>query len=327
MKPGICATIRAMGVSFLLIMCAALAGCGQRPESVLRLGAIPWPGYEGFFLARSLGFLSHTPWQLVEYPAAPEVIRSFQNGAIEAAALTGDEFLRLAEQNDEARAILLLDFSNGADALLAGPDIARLADLQGRRVGVEPNSVGAFLLHRALSSASLELAGVRIIPLGNEEHLAAFEAGAVDAVVTFEPHRSRLLAAGARVLFDTRQIPGDIMDVLVVRASLIKERPKALQELVNSWFAAQKRFQADPLTSARLVAPREGLSPEAFIKSLEGVAIPSLEENRSQLSGPEPALGARLRRLRDLMIESKLLRSAPDPAMLVDGRFVEAAKE
>jgi ABC-type nitrate/sulfonate/bicarbonate transport system substrate-binding protein len=40
--------------------------------------------------------------------------------------------------------------------------------------------------------------------------IGSLAAGVVDALVTFEPHRARLLAGGARLLFDSSQIPGEI---------------------------------------------------------------------------------------------------------------------
>jgi NitT/TauT family transport system substrate-binding protein len=301
-----------------------LAACGQKPETPVRLGAIPWPGYEPFFLARSLGLLDASPWQLVEYPTTPEVIRSFQNNAIEVAALTADEFLRLAERSPDARAILVLDVSAGADAVVAGAGIKNIADLRDRRVGVEPNAVGAFMLNRALASAGLNVTNVQIVHLGNDEHLAAFEAGSVDAVVTFEPQRSRLIEAGARVLFDTTQIPGEIIDVLVTRSGIIEERPEALRGLIEAWFAAREKLLTDTLASARVVSPREGLSPEAFVKSLEGISIPSRAENEAFLSGSTPQLAAQLQKLRDLMLSAGLLKGGPVPSSLIDSRFITA---
>jgi NitT/TauT family transport system substrate-binding protein len=52
-------------------------------------------------------------------------------------------------------------------------------------------------------------------PLGQLDQLYA--AGEIDAAVTFEPMRSRLKAAGARVVFSSASLPNEILDVLVIR--------------------------------------------------------------------------------------------------------------
>lgn len=56
-----------------------------------------------------------------------------------------------------------------------------------------------------------------------DEHEGAFGSGKVDAVVTFEPVRSRLLARGAVQIFDRRQIPGEIIHVLVMRTDAMTQ--------------------------------------------------------------------------------------------------------
>ena len=62
---------------------------------------------------------------------------------------------------------------------------------------------------------------IKIVFLGVSEHERAFKNGKVDAVVTFGSARTKLLAAGAKQLFDSSQIPGEIVDVLIVSEDVI----------------------------------------------------------------------------------------------------------
>lgn len=306
----------------MIVLAFLLPGCNWKPRPPLRVGASVWPGFECLFLARNLGLYENSPLQLVEYPSTPEVIRSFQNGAIEAAAMSGDEFLRLAEHNPDVRAVLVLDYSMGADALMARPDIDHLAGLRGRRVGVEANTLGAYLLNRALDRAGLAVSDIVVTPVPSHDHLAAFSAGKIDAVVTFEPYRSRLLAAGARVLFDSSDTPGEVLDLLIVRKEVVDERLALLQRLVDGWFEAREHLLRNPQAAAEKMARREETSPEAFLESLKGLQIPSREQNQSVFGRSNGQIVPVLSRLNALMLTNGLMRKMLEIPALLDGRLV-----
>ena len=162
--------------------------------------------------------------RLVEYPSATGVLRAFRNKALEAAALTLDEALMLLEASLPVRVVTVLDISHGGDVILAHPEIETFGDLRGRRVGVEGGALGAYVLSRALQVHALTPADITIVQMDASEHEHGFADGAVDAVVTFEPMRTRLRAQGARQIFSSVEIPGEIVDVLVVHESVLKER-------------------------------------------------------------------------------------------------------
>ena len=85
---------------------------------------------------------------------------------------------------------MVTDISNGADVILAKPEIQSLKDLKGRRVGVDSTALGAFVITRALGQVGLSPKDIEIVSLGVSEQERAFKQGIVDAVVTFEPVRS-----------------------------------------------------------------------------------------------------------------------------------------
>lgn len=127
---------------------SAVCGCAPGGEAPLRVGTNIWLGYEPFYVARQAGSLPENV-RLVEYASASEVLSAFRSRAIEAAAVTLDEAISLAENDNSLRIGLVLDTSDGADALVARPG-RRLSELKGRTIGVESPAVGAYLLGRAL---------------------------------------------------------------------------------------------------------------------------------------------------------------------------------
>jgi len=200
----------------------ALVGCGGEPAPPLPIGTLVWPGYEPLYLARDLGYFEDRSVRLVEYPSNTEVIRAFRNRAIDGAALTLDEALRVAQGGFGLRVVLVMDISHGGDVILGRPEMHTVRDLAGRRVAVDTGTVAAYVLARALALNGLTFSDVKVVHVDYSEHAAAFRAGRVDAIVNAEPLRSELLASGASLLFDSIAIPGEIVDILAIRSDYLE---------------------------------------------------------------------------------------------------------
>lgn len=275
----------------------------------MRIAMNVWPGYEPLFLARHDGRLSETDYRLVEFSNAAEVGRAFRNGSVEAVCLTLDEVFYLVQAGADPVIVLVMDESHGGDAVLARTDIRSLADLRGRRVGVEVNAVETYTLTRALQQAGLELKDVVVVRLPNEKHISAFQRGEVDAVVTFEPVRSRLMALGAIDIFNSTQIPGEIVDVLAVQRAYAQAHPERIAGLRHTWFETLERMRREPRESATIMARRQQISPEGLTTALHGLRFPDRDANRALLGGPAPGLLVSAKKLRTVMREAGLLSS------------------
>lgn len=314
-----------LGIATVTLCTVILASCTQ-PEPPLRVGANVWPGYETLYLARSLGYYDNTPIRLVDYPSGTEEVRAYRNGEIEAAGISIDQALVLAATNPDVKIVVVMDFSNGGDVILGKPEIPNLQGLKSRPVGVESTALGAFIITRALEQKGMSPKDIKIISLGVSEHERAFKDGKVDAVVTFGSARTKLLAVGAKQLFDSSQIPGEIVDVLIVRDEIINKQPKALQALVDGRFRALDYLTKNPHDAAIRIAPRTGVTPEQFLESLKGLSSPNLEENQKLLGKTDPSLLNSVKRLSQVMLENKLLPKAVNPAPLLDDKLVKQVK-
>ncbi len=287
----------------------ALTGCIREPESVLRIGTNVWIGSEPLYLARELGHLNPKAVQLVEYPSASEVLRAFRNQAIDGMVISLDELFGLAVDGLQPRIVLVVDVSHGADVVVGRPGMRRMQDLKGKRVAVEGGALGAFVLSRALALNGMHASDVKVVHLESNEQPSAFEKGQVDGAVTFDPYRGQLLRAGAKTLFDSTQIPGEIVDLLAVRAAVLDKQPKAIRALLTSWFSAIDYLKREPEDAARRMGVRQQTSGEQFLSALQGLHIPSRDENLRMLGGAAPELAVSGRRLMALMLEAKLLRA------------------
>jgi NitT/TauT family transport system substrate-binding protein len=130
----------------------------------------------------------------------------------------------------------------------------------------------------------------------------------VDGAVTFDPYRAQFLRAGAKTLFDSTQIPGEIVDLLAVRASVVEKRPKAIQTLLTGWFGAVDYMKSEPNDAAQRMGNRQQTSGEQYLEAQRGLHVPSREENLAMLGGATPELAVTGRRLMALMVDAKLLR-------------------
>jgi len=290
--------------------CLALASCMRAPEPALRIGTNVWIGSEPLYLARELGYLEPAVVQLVEYPSASEVLRAFRNEAIDGMVISLDELFGLAVDGLDPRVILVVDVSHGADVVVGRGNMRTMQDLKGKAVAVESGALGAFVLSRALAKNGMQAADVTVVHLESNEQPRAFAQGQVDGAVTFDPYRAQFLKAGASVLFDSTQMPGEIVDLVAVRATALERKPKAIQSLLNGWFDAIAYLKREPVDAAKRMGIRQQTSGEQFAAALGGLHIPSREENLAMIGGARPALATTGERLMTLMVEAKLLRSS-----------------
>jgi NitT/TauT family transport system substrate-binding protein len=302
------AAVRHLCVLACVALVLALTGCVREPETALRIGTNVWIGSEPLYLARELGRLDPAAVQLVEYPSASEVLRAYRNQAIDGMVISLDELFGLAVDGLEPRIVLVVDVSHGADVVVGRSGMRTMRDLKGKSVAVEGGALGAFVLSRALAINGMQASDVDVVHLESNEQPSAFEKGKVDGAVTFDPYRAQFLRAGAATLFDSTQIPGEIVDLLAVRASVFKKEPQAIQALLTGWFDALDYMHRDPNDAARRMGIRQQTSGEQFLEALRGLHIPSREENLRMLGGAKPELAVTGRRLMTLMVESKLLR-------------------
>jgi NitT/TauT family transport system substrate-binding protein len=261
------------------------------PAEPWRIAISPWLGYEPLVLAQETDTLPPA-MRVVELTSNTESQRAFRNGLVELAALTLDESLRLADEGVALHIVAVLSDSAGADAVLAPPDVAaRLAvarspnqatDRPPLRIGLERTALGEFLLAHWLDKQGLALADVQPTHLDAAEHENALTARTVDVLITFEPMKTRLERRGAVSVFDTRELPGAVVDVLVARPGL---DPARLAALLLAWDGARQRLSnsaAPPWMALAL-----DLSAGDYQQALQGLRFLSLADMQQRLQ-PEP---------------------------------------
>ncbi len=312
-------------IGLAILGCALAISCAA-PLQPLRVNCAVWVGYEPLLLARDLGYFDHTPIQIIEPTDHTVKIKRFIDGDVEMAGMTLDVMLENAALQDQIRAFLIMDVSNGADALITQPEVKQLDDLKGKRIGVMPSTLSKLVLTRALESVNLSLDELVLVTLDISQHEAAFQQREIDALITYDPVLSKLQAGGAKVLFDSSQMPGEIVDVLVGRENLVNTHLNQLQVLIEGWFKGLEYIENNPDDAIARIAEREGLTPDQVIRALSQLHFPSFSENLDILSKTDTAFIQGITNLAQFLKDNQILTTILDPIQLLDDRPLQTLK-
>lgn len=314
-----------MGLLAVLLL-ALLAACEPAaPPLPLRLGTSPWLGSEPLFLARDLGQLDPREVQLIELVDVGQVVSALLDGAIDGAAVTLAEALRITARDSNYRIVLVADYCDGADVLIAQPDVPDLAALKGARIGLEDTALSAHVLRRALHQAGLSLQDIHIRLLGPGEQAGAFARHEIDALVAYDPTLSRVRDLGGKVLFDTSSIPAEISDVVIVRADLEREwLTHRTRALLDGWFAATAYLRDERQDAARRLAPRLHLDAATVSAALAKTAFPDRAANVRHLAATPPGYLAVAERMKATLVDTGELDAAVALPVLFDRQLAAA---
>lgn len=307
------------------LLMPGLVACTREVPQPLSVGMNAWVGYDPLALARDQGLVDRQRIKVVGLSSSSETLRYLRNGLLDAGALTLDEAIRLADDGVDIRIVAVLDSSSGADVVMGDPLIRQLSDLKGRSIAVESTTVGALMLRRLLQSAGLQMDDVQLVHLEAPQHLDALRADRVSAAVSYEPVASVLHAAGYSRLFDSTSMAGDILDVLVVRAQVLHERPDDVTALVAGWNLGLAAFLQEPEEVARIMGPAAGLSSEGYLRVLGELSFVAPDQSLAQLAGDQPAIAQASAPLAVTLQEMGLIRRSPDWGSLVATGPAQAA--
>ncbi|MEO1541374.1 MAG: putative urea ABC transporter substrate-binding protein [Pseudomonadota bacterium] len=167
-----------------------------------------------------------------------ESINQYTAGAFDGVSATNMDTLSIPSGGGvDTTALIVGDYSNGNDAVILKGE-GDLTSLKGKPVNLVELSVSHYLLARGLDSVGLserDLAAV--INTSDADMIAAYATDDVEAVVTWNPLVSSIMEEpGANKLFDSSDIPGEIIDLMVVNTDVLEANPSFGKALVGAWY-------------------------------------------------------------------------------------------
>jgi NitT/TauT family transport system substrate-binding protein len=186
---------------------------------------------------------------------------------IDACTMTNMEALDMPAASGVPTSVILIgDYSNGNDAILVRNNL-QLKDLAGKKMLLVQKTVSEYLFNRAMTMAGLgdHVKGVRMINTSDADLAGAFIGDpSVSAAVTWKPLVSQIAKQkGVTSIFNSSQIPGEILDLTVVRTDVLN-RPdgsgqKFAKALAGAWYEVLGQMSASgPAVDKVLTAIAEG---------------------------------------------------------------------
>jgi NitT/TauT family transport system substrate-binding protein len=273
-------------ISVLLIF-TLLLGCSEPQDDRVRIGINPWPGYELLYLADSLGLYKQAGLNvdIVQLSSLADTQRAFLQERLDGMASTLIEASVAASRSPQPLLLgLVTDYSSGADVIIAGKGLASMQALRGKTVGAELQSLGVMLLARALARNQMNFSDIHLRNVEQSQVQQAMLDNKVQAVVSYPPESLKLLAdVRHKVVFSSREIPNEIIDVVVFRQGYLID-DVWLRKFRMVWQQAYDYWQSHPVEAARLMAAREGLSEDEFQEALLGLEILSDKQQGALIS-------------------------------------------
>lgn len=295
----------AVGVALFALSCA-------RREQI-RIGLDTWPGYEYLFLAEAKGFFEEEGLdvKLVQFPTLADTRHAFERGQLDVMAGTPIELLLIRENSDrEPQAFLVTDVSNGADNILAAASIHSPAELRGKRIGVALGCLDVFLVARMMEGVGATLDDVVMISGEPSEFAASAAAGQLDAVVSFPAIAASMERVGFHPVWSTADIPGEVVDILMVDAPFAESRPRDLAAICRAYDKAQRYAVTHMEETIALFAQREGITPADYVAALtDGVDLVTAGDqarffgDRGKLEASLRGIASMLRRTDQMTLE------------------------
>lgn len=269
---------RFLVIAFAALWVAACSGGGEEaaaePKTEFNIGWsiyagwMPWPYAEQAGIVKKWGDKYGITIKFVQVNDYIESVNQYTAGKLDGVTVANMDALTIpAAGGKDTSAIILGDYSNGNDAvLLKGADA--VAGIKGRQVYLAELSVSHYLLARALEKNGMKLADVKTVNTSDADIAAAFAAPEVTAAVAWNPQVTTMKGvAGTTAVFTSADIPGEILDLMVVDTKVLQANPNLGKALAGIWFetmALMAKQDAEGAAARAAMAKLAGTDPAAF---------------------------------------------------------------
>ena len=270
------------GVLASLFSVGFLSAAGANAEP-LKIGYSDWPGWVAWEIAIEKDMFEEAgvevQFEWFDYVASMD---AFAAGQLDAVAMTNGDALVTGATGAKNVMILINDYSNGNDMVVAAPGIDSIKELKGKKVGVEIGFVGHLLLLNALKAEGMTEKDVTLVNVPTNETPQVLASGDVDAIVAWQPNSGQALTMvpGAKRIYSSADEPGLIYDVLAVSPGSLAQHKAEWLKVLKVWDQAVA-YLKDPKTreeAISIMAARVGIPVEEYKSFIAGTKILTLEE-------------------------------------------------
>lgn len=258
----------------------------------LRIAYSDWPGWVAWEIGIQKGWFKEAgvdvDFKWFEYVPSME---AYSAGKVDAVCVTNGDALVTGSNGGKSVGILINDYSDGNDMIVAKPGITSVAQLKGKKIGVEVGFVDHLLLLYALKSANLSEKDVKIVNVPTDQTPQTLKSGSVDAIAAWQPNSGSALklVAGSSAIFTSANVPGIIYDELVVSPKSLAERRADWLKVVKVWDRIAKFVKdgANADEAAKIMSARVGLTADQYKPLMKGTHFMDLAEGKKHWAKAE----------------------------------------
>lgn len=269
-------------ITILAIM--SLLGCSPTADDKIKISINPWPGYEFLYLAEQKGIFEQVGLniELVQTSTLSDAQRAYINNYVDGFTSTLVEAIQVEPLGGHPiKVVLLPDFSNGGDVIIASKNIQSFTDLKGKNIGCEVSSLGIYILQRALSKYGLSTQDVNIINTEQANGKKALLNGEIDAFITYPPYSIETLHNPEfHTIFTTAEIPNQILDTVSMSTKILREQPDFINKFQQAWQMSLDYYKQQPEEAIAIMAQREQIKSEEFTAVLSDLKILSRDDQQ-----------------------------------------------
>lgn len=200
-----------------------------------------------------------------------ESINQYTAGQFDGCTMTNMDALTIpAAGGVDSTALIIGDFSNGNDGIVLKGADKTLADIKGQRVNLVELSVSHYLLARALDNVEMSERDVTVVNTSDADLVGVFNASDVTSTVTWNPLLSEITAIpDTTKVFDSSDIPGEIIDLLVVNSETLEANPAFGKALTGAWYEIMAKMQAGDEEALTMMAEASGTDLAGYQAQLD----------------------------------------------------------
>lgn len=312
------------------MLAAAITGLSAQAEP-LKIGYSDWPGWVAWEVAIQKGWFKEAgvdvQFEWFEYVPSME---AFAAGKLDAVCMTNGDALVTGATGAPSKTILINDFSNGNDMIVGQPGINSLADLKGKKVGIEVGFVDHLLLLKGLQAAGMKESDVELVNVPTGETPKALASGDVSAIGAWQPSSGQAIKAvpGAKAIYTSKDVPGLIYDVLAVSPASLSAHPEEWKKVAKVWYKVVDYFY-DPATrddAIKIMASRVNLTPEVYESFVSGTKILKLDEAKKVFekgAGLDSVYGSNVA-VDEFNVANKVYEKAQPTADYIDPKITDS---
>lgn len=287
-------------------------------------GWMPWPYAQQAGIVKKWADKYGIKINVVQVNDYVESVNQYTAGKLDGVTVANMDALTIpAAGGKDTSAIIVGDYSNGNDGImLKGGNT--LAAIKGRQVYLVELSVSHYLLARGLGSAGMALTDVKTVNTADADIVGAFATPDVTAAVAWNPQLSAMKETpGAKLVFSSADIPGEILDLLVVDTATLKANPNLGKALAGIWYetmALMTRQDAQGKAARAEMAKLAGAKPELFESQLATTYL-YVDPKAAVAATSSPSLITTMTRVRDFSFSKGLFGQGARSADVVGMAF------